>query len=473
MNILYVASEVAPFAASGGLGDVMGALPAYTKLEDGASEIGVIAPLYSTMKTEYKESLEHVSSFTFNLGWRETGASVYRLVRDGVSYYFVENHYYFDRSRLYGEYDDAERFAFFSMAVLEFIINSGITPDILHANDWQAAMAVVYLKTIYSSHPSLSGIKAVYTIHNIEYQGKFHPYILGDVFAMGVEHLDVMEYDGCLNLMKAAMVSADYVTTVSRNYAEELEYEFFAFGLQNIVKDIKHKMSGVVNGIDYTYFSPEGDKDIFKPYNARMVKSGKAKNKAAMCGELGLDTAADIPLAVMITRLASQKGIDLFLHIADELLERKIQVVVLGTGEPQYEDALRYLEMRHDNFRALLKFDRRLSKRLYAAADIFLMPSKSEPCGLSQMIACSYGAVPVVRNVGGLHDTITPYPELNANGFRFDNYDAHDLLNAIILALSVYNHEKKWAQLRRSAKASKFTWDNSAKEYIAIYQKLL
>lgn len=473
MKILYVASEVAPFAASGGLGDVMGALPKCALEQEAVKDVAVIAPLYSTMKGEYKEKLSHVIDFSFVLGWRTTGASVYKLMRDGVTYYFVENHYYFDRPRLYGEYDDAERFAFFSMAVLEFIIASGDAPDILHANDWQTAMAVVYLKTLYASTKELSGIKTVYTIHNIEYQGKFDPYILGDVFALDVKYLDIMEYDGCLNLMKAALVCADYVTTVSPNYAKELEYEFFAFGLEGIVKGIRGKMSGVINGIDYTYFSPEQDKDIYKSYNLRMIKSGKAKNKLALLSELGLSQEPDIPLAVMITRLASQKGIDLFLHIADELLSRRIQVVVLGTGEPQYEDAMRVLEMRHSNFRALLKFDRITSKRLYAAADIFLMPSKSEPCGLSQMIACSYGAVPIVRNVGGLHDTILPYPLENSNGFRFDNYNAHDFLGAIVYALAVYEDEKEWLRLRRRSKTSSFTWDASALEYISIYQKLL
>lgn len=471
MNILYVTSEVAPFAASGGLGDVMGALP--SSIAESGHNTSVIAPLYATIKPEYRELLTHVTDISFNLSWRETGASIYSCDYSGVTYYFIENHQYFGRARLYGEYDDAERFAFFSMAVVEFIKTMEPAPDILHANDWQTALTVVYLKTIYNSNPKLAAIKTVYTIHNIEYQGKFDPYILGDVFSLPNEYLGTLEYDNCINLMKGALVCADYITTVSPNYACELVHDFFAFGLQDIIRDVSHKIRGVINGIDYKTFSPNADKEIYAPFNGRTIKSGKAKNKLALCSELGLSEDPDIPLAVMITRLASQKGIDLFLHIADELLLKNVQIIVLGTGEAEYENALRSLESRHQNFRALIKFDRALSKKLYASADIFLMPSKSEPCGLAQMIACSYGTVPVVRNVGGLHDTIKPYPEEDSNGFRFDNYNAHELLGAIVYALDVYAKPAEWAKLRRRAKASEFTWDKSAKEYIGIYANLL
>lgn len=472
MRILYLSSEVAPFAASGGLGDVMGALPA-TIASSGEHTVEVACPLYNTIKPEFRAALSHVMDISFVLSWRETGASVYSLLRGGVTYYFIENHYYFDRGRLYGEYDDAERFAFFSMAALEFIRQRGIAPDVVHANDWQTAPALAYLKTLYSKDTILSGIKTVFTIHNIEYQGKFDPYILGDVFGLDVEHLALMSYDSCLNLMKAALVSADYITTVSPNYANELQYEFFSFGLQDIIRSVGHKMRGVLNGIDYAVFAPECDKDIYKTYNTRMIKSGKAKNKLALCEELGLDTNPDIPLLVMITRLASQKGIDLLTCIGDELLSNKLQLVVLGTGEKEYEEALIDLEARHSNFKALIQFDRALSKKLYAAADIFLMPSKSEPCGLSQLIACSYGTVPVVRAVGGLYDTIKAYPDENANGFRFNNYNAHDFLGAIMYAIEIYNKPKLWAALRKNTKLSSFTWENSAAEYISIYNNLL
>ncbi len=473
MNVLYVSSEVAPFAASGGLGDVLGALPACVKASGKADQVAVIAPLYANMKTDFKKNLQFVCNFKFDLSWRDTGASVYSLSDKGVDYYFIENHYYFDRARLYGEYDDGERFAFFSKAVIEFMLASEFIPDVLHANDWQAAMSVVYLKTIYANNEKLSKIKTVYTIHNIEYQGKYDPYILGDVFGLEVEYLDILRYNGCLNLMKGAMICSDYITTVSPNYANELVHDFFAFGLQDIVRDVSYKMCGVINGIDYSAFSPDEDKDIYKPYTTRGVKAGKAANKSAFCKEVGLDTNTDIPLAVMITRLATQKGIDLFLHIAESLLSHNVQVVVLGTGEEEYESALRNLDSRYTNFRALIKFDRALSKKMYAAADIFLMPSKSEPCGLAQMIACSYGTVPIVRNVGGLHDTIIPYPLEGSNGFNFDNYNAHDFLWAILRALEVYSNNEEWSSLRKRAKTSKFTWNTSAEEYISIYHKLI
>ncbi len=471
MNILYLTSEAAPFIASGGLGDVMGALPKYVAAS-GADKVSVILPCYGQIKQSYKNNFSRVCDICFNLSWRETGATVYKSEYCGVDYYFVENHYYFDRKSIYGEYDDAERFAFFSIAALEFIKQYGLMVDVLNANDWQTASAVIYLKTLYKEDSVLSGIKTVYTIHNIEYQGKFDPYILGDVFGLDVMHLGDLTFDGCLNLMKGAIVLSDYITTVSPNYANELQYDFFAFGLQDIIKSCAGKMCGVINGIDYSVFSPEHDPDIYKSYSARFVKSGKAKNKLMICEELGLDTDPSIPLVVMITRLASQKGIDLLLYIADELLSQRVQLIVLGTGEKEYENSLCALEKKHNNLRALIKFDRALSKKLYAAADIFLMPSKSEPCGLAQMIACSYGAVPLVRAVGGLEDTIVGYPESNSNGFKFYNYNAHEMLDAITSALSLYQNERKWAELRRRAKNTVFGWDKSAADYIAIYNKL-
>lgn len=473
MKILYVASEATPYAASGGLGDVMGALPKSMVAEYPDAEISVIVPLYDTMKSEYRADLEKVADLSFRYSWRNTGATVYKLNNSGVSYYFVENHYYFDRSRLYGEYDDAERFAFFSTAVIEFMIATGNIPDILHANDWQTALTVIYLKTEYAHIASLKGIKTVYTIHNIEYQGKFDPYILGDVFALDRKYYGIVEFDNCVNLMKGALVTTDYITTVSPNYARELQYPFYGFGLQGIITENADKIDGVINGIDYSYFSPDKGGDIDFPFTKRTVKSGKAKNKKSLCEELGLDTAADIPLAVMITRLATQKGIDLFLHVAEEMLSNKVQVVVLGTGEKAYEDQLRNLEARFPNFRALLKFDRVISKKLYASADIFLMPSKFEPCGLAQMICCSYGTIPVVRATGGLYDTIIPYGLDNSNGFNFSNYNAHDFLYAVKRALSVYEDEKEWSELRKRALSCDFTWNNSAAKYMQIYNNLL
>ena len=472
MKILYVTSEAGPYAASGGLGDVMGALPKAISQNDGI-ETAVIMPYYNTIKQEFKDKMELVLDMSFDLSWRHTGASVYKIENEKVTYYFDENHYYFDRGRLYGEFDDAERFAFFSKSVLEFMCHMGYYPDVIHANDWQTAPVIVYLKTEYSNIESLKNIKTVYTIHNIEYQGKFDPYILGDVFGISSKYRDLCVYDNALNLMKSAIVTSDFVSTVSEGYAKELEYDFFAFGLAPIIKASEYKMAGVVNGIDYGYFSPETGGDIYQPYTKTNYKTGKAKNKKALLAEIGLPYKKDTPLLVMITRLASQKGIDLLLAILDELLMEDIQLVILGTGEKEYENALIEAEKRHDNLKALITFDRVLSKKMYAAADIFLMPSKSEPCGLAQMISCSYATIPVVRSVGGLKDTIIPYGAEGANGFRFDNYNAHELLFTVKDAVSVYKNKEAWHTLTKAAKASNFTWDASAAKYIQIYKNLL
>ena len=472
MKILYVTSEANPYAASGGLGDVLGALPITVAEDNPDAEVSVILPLYGNMKEVHRKELTKVTDISFRHAWRSTGASVYKIENKGVTYYFLENHYCFDRPRLYGEHDDAERFAFFSLAVVEFILQTNRVPDILHANDWQSALAVIYLKTKYSCVPALSGIRTVYTIHNIEYQGKFDLSILGDIFALD-GYGSVVEYNGCINLMKGALTVSDYITTVSPNYAYELHHDFFAFGLADVIHRVSAKLSGVINGIDYSYFSPEQGGDIEYPYDASTLEEGKRKNKLAMQRELGLPENPEVPLVVMITRLASQKGIDLVAAIIDELLCEDIQFVILGTGESEYEDMFRALESRHSNLRALIRFDRVISKKLYASADIFMMPSKSEPCGLAQMICCSYGTVPVVRAVGGLFDSIKPYGSDGANGFTFDNYNAHELLFTVKRALDLYGDKPEWKKLVAQAKSSDFSWRRSAKEYMRIYRKIL
>ncbi len=472
MKILYVASEGAPYAASGGLGDVMGALPAAIRNADESIVTEVILPYYNTVKDEFKKEFEKVTDISFKLSWRSTGATVYKHTKDGVNYYFVENHQYFDRNRLYGEHDDAERFAFFSMAVVEYILASGNIPDILHANDWQTALAVIYLKTKYAACEALKGIRTLYTIHNIEYQGKYDRAILGDVFALDGEHAGVVEYDGCINLMKGAITVSDYVSTVSPNYANELCHDFFAFGLSDVIRATSGKMGGIINGIDYAYFSPDKGGDICVPFTKSRLKSGKAKNKKLLQEELGLPEAKDTPLLVMITRLTAGKGVDLVLRIIEELLCADVQFAILGTGDKVYEEAFAALEEKYPNFKALIKFDRALSKRMYASADIFVMPSKSEPCGLAQMIACAYGTVPVVRSVGGLYDSIIPYGEENSNGFRFDNYNAHELLFTLKRAVELYRNSDEWDKLTKRAIGTDFSWKKSAAKYIELYTNL-
>jgi starch synthase len=472
MKILYVTSEANPFAASGGLGDVMGALPSAVSHE--GNEVSVILPLYKNINIKFSEQFEHVTDISFSLSWRNTGASIYKYKKESVTYYFVKNHYYFDRANLYGEYDDGERFAFFSLSVVEFMLQQKYIPDILHANDWQTALSIIYLKTKYSQNTMLKKIKTVYTVHNIEYQGKYDKYILGDVFDLENKYIDFIEFNGCINLMKGALSVADYVTTVSPNYAMELTYEYFAFGLSDIIKNIKNKFSGVINGIDYSYFSPSDDNDIYFRYNKETVEVGKFKNKNSLQKELGLQINPNVPLLAMITRLTETKGIDLVIAIIAELLSENIQFVLLGTGEERYEKKFSILSEKHSNIKALIKFDRAMSKKIYAACDIFIMPSKSEPCGLAQMIACSYGAIPIVRSVGGLSDSIRPYGKCeDSNGFSFDNFNAHELLYTVKDAIKVYRDKEKWFKLIQNAINSDFSWKKSAQEYISIYNDLL
>lgn len=471
MKLLFVTSEANPYAASGGLGDVMGALPA-ALAENSDNEVSVIMPYYNTVSETYRSKMKKVADISFKLSWRSTGASIFSLVDRGVTYYFIENHRYFSRGRLYGEYDDGERFAFFSAAVVEFMIQTGNYPDVLHANDWQSALSVIYPKTRYKDNAKLSDVKTVFTIHNIEYQGKYGKDALGDLFGIDDEFCGILEQDGCLNLLKGAVICADQVTTVSPNYANELKYPFFAFGLSEVIKSQEHKLTGVINGIDYSYFSPDKGGDIDFSYNKFSRKAGKKKNKLALLADLGLSEFADRPLIVMITRLAKGKGVDLVLHVIEELLSKDVTVVVLGTGEKEYELAFSALETRYKNLRALITFNRVISKKLYASADIFLMPSKSEPCGLAQMISCSYATVPIVRAVGGLYDSIKSYPASDSNGFTFDNYNAHDFLFKIYEALELYKNTAEWDKLTLRAIKSDFTWNKSASKYMEIYSKI-
>ena len=474
MDILYVTSEAAPFSASGGLGDVMGALPQAVKSASPDDRVSVILPYYKKKVPEnLASSFKLVTEFNFKYVWRDSYAGIYSTERGGVTYYFVDNEQYFLRDGLYGEFDDGERFAFFSTAVVEFLFKMDKLPDVIHANDWQSALTVVYLRTKYYDYKPFRSIKTVYTIHNIEYQGKYDLAILGDIFGLDDRFRPVVEYDGCINLMKGALVVADRVTTVSPNYACELRQAYFAYGLQHVINANGHKLSGIINGIDTEYFSPDRGGEIAYPYSLSDVWDGKAKNKAAMQRELGLPARRDVPLAVMITRLARQKGVDLLTCILDELLGADMQFVILGTGDADYEQTLAEIAGRHpDKMRALFKFDRALSKRLYASADIFLMPSRSEPCGLAQMIACSYGTITVVRAVGGLYDTIVPYGREGANGFVFNNYNAHELLFRVKDAISLYRNPEEWGKLITGAMTTDFSWDRSAKKYLNLYRGL-
>ena len=477
-KILFVGAEVMPFAATGGLGDVMGSLPTAIRAADENCDVRVVMPLYSAIKDEWRAKMETVASFEVKLAWRRVYCGVKSLVKDGVTYYFIDNEYYFARKALYGEFDDGERYAFFCMAVLEMLDKVGFYPDILHAHDWQSALSVVYLNCLFRWRREYQNIRTVFTIHNIEYQGYYSKDILYDIFALGNDSYGLLEYNGCINLMKGAIVCADIVSTVSPRYADEIRTEGYSHGLHHIINQNGYKLRGILNGIDYDYYNPETDKVIAANFSANDL-SGKAIDKNELQKALGLPEKAETPLLAIISRLASHKGLDLIAEMVYNLLENNdVQLVVLGKGEACYEELFKDLEKRFpEKARALIEYDRDLSKRIYAACDIFVMPSKSEPCGLSQMIASRYGAIPVVRETGGLYDSIKGYwekdGELMGNGFTFANYSSDELYDRIVAAVNLYNDKEKRTAFVTKIINTDFSWNVSAKKYLEMYGKLL
>ncbi len=477
-KILFVGAEVMPFAATGGLGDVMGSLPAALKAKYGDGvDVRVVVPLYAAVSDAVRAQMTLEKTFTVQLAWRNQYCGVYSLVKDDVTFYFIDNEYYFKRDKLYGHGDDGERYAYFCRAVLEMMGQLDYYPDYLHANDWQAALSVVYLKTKYAWSEKHAAIKTVFTIHNIEYQGQYDFAMLGDVFDIGAEHYTLMAYDGCINLCKAAIECADKVTTVSPTYAHEIMTPTYSHRLHFILARNSHKVMGILNGIDIDFYNPEVDKDIPALYSAEN-RSGKAECKLAFQKEYCLPEDADAPIIAVISRLAAHKGIDLISGVLRHVLDMhpKAQFVVLGTGEGQYEAYFRQLENDYkDRVRSFIMYNRALSKKIYAAADIFLMPSRSEPCGLSQMIACRYGTVPVVRETGGLYDSIKPYYEDEAgphgNGFTFANYNASELEERTSAALYLYEKfPEKFSALVWRAMTTDFSWNVSAEKYMEMYE---
>ena len=467
-KILFVASECVPFAASGGLGDVIGSLPAALKKEYGEkADIRVMIPLYAQIKDEWRRQMTTVCKLEVPLSWRRQYCGVLTLEKDGITYYFLDNEYYFKRQSLYGSFDDGERYAFFCRAALESLQRIDFMPDILHAHDWQSALTVVYLKYKYGLVPEYSRIKTVFTIHNIQYQGIYDKYILGDVFDISDSDEWVLEYGGCINLMKGAIVCADKVTTVSPTYAKEILSPQFSHGLHYVLEQHKGKISGILNGIDTEYYDPSKDEVIAAKYSPRGLK-GKRTDKAALQKELGLPISPSTPVIAVISRLVDHKGIDLITFAADDILKSDVQLAVLGTGDGYYEDFFRRLAQKYPQKVALrLAFDKDLSRRIYAGADIFLMPSRSEPCGLAQMIASRYGAVPVVRETGGLYDSIRDIgcPE-GGNGFTFAPYSAWELYQAVGRAVAYYAGKAQWETLVKTVMKWDFSWKKSAKQYI-------
>lgn len=477
-KILFVGAEAMPFAATGGLGDVLGSLPAAIKAADKKNvDVRVIMPLYSAISQDWRNKMKEEAVFEVQLSWRQKYCGIYSLEKDGVIYYFVDNEYYFKRRALYGEYDDGERYAFFCMAVMEFLCRSEWKPDILHAHDWQAALSIVYLNRKYRLVESFYDIKTVFTIHNIEYQGKYDFAILGDVFGLTPEDHGIMEYGDCINLMKAAIECADRVTTVSPRYASEILGDEYSHGLSSILGKYSFKLSGILNGIDYNYYNPHKDPVLVQNYTKASAVGGKADCKLDLQRALGLPQRTDAPLVAIISRLAAHKGLDLVAGISDKMLEGDVQFIVLGRGEQRFEDFFIALERRHpDRMRAIIDYDRELSRRIYAAADIFVMPSKSEPCGLSQMIASRYGAIPVVRETGGLYDSIKGYWEhdgiIEGNGFTFANYSGDELIDRIWAAMTVWHDMPRRKKLISRIMSEDFSWNSSAGKYLELYAGL-
>lgn len=472
-SVLYVASEANPFAGTGGLADVIGSLPK-SLAKSRSYDVRVVIPLYKDFSSLHRDKLRFVGNFNVELSWRNQYCGLFEYKHEGVKFYFLDNEYYFKRDGLYGFYDDGERFAFFSKATLTMLSYLDFYPDIVHAHDWQSALSVIYLKTLYRLEPGYDKIKTIFTIHNIEYQGKYDRFLLGDVFGLSDDCYKDLEYDNCVNLLKGAMVYSDIVSTVSPTYAEEIKYDYFSHGLSPIVNSVAHKTVGILNGIDQTVYNPEKDERLFANYNSEDL-SGKKVCKKELQKMLGLPEK-DVPIIAMITRLVGHKGVDLLKCVVDDVLSENVQLVILGKGEKQYEDFFKKVQDEYSTkCRAVIAYNKDLSSKIYSGADIFLMPSKSEPCGLSQMIAAKYGTVPVVRKTGGLADSITPY-NLNrkyGNGFRFETYNAHEMLYVLKDAIFTYADKLTWAKLMVTAMKTDFSWRKSAKEYIKVYDKLI
>lgn len=474
MKILFAASEAAPFIKTGGLADVAGSLP--PALAAAGHDVRVIVPLYSDIPQEWREQMTFVTCSYVQLGWRRVYLGLMKLERDGVVWYFADNEHYFRREGVYGHFDDGERFAFFSRAVVSAPGMLDWAPDILHCNDWQTALAVIYLLEERHRCPQLAGTHSVFTIHNIEYQGRYGRELLGDLFGLndGYFNEDMLAFHGDINLIKGAINAADFVTTVSPTYAEELSYAFYAHGLEGVINHNRHKMRGILNGIDMELYNPASTPGLTARYTSRSLDK-KAENKAALQWAVGLREEPEVPIIACVSRLVGHKGFWLVTQVFRQLMEQEVQFAVLGTGEWHYEEFFRNAQRQYPGrVAASIKYSASLSTAMYAGADLLLMPSISEPCGLSQMIAMRYGTIPIVRETGGLKDTVTPYIARTGEGrgFTFANIDPEDMLHVICQALNVYKDKKTWRKLMRRDMTADFSWNRSAGEYVEIYNQI-
>lgn len=472
MKVCFIAAEAAPFVKVGGLGDVIGSLP--KSLRELGVDARVILPLYSSIDRE-RFGLKYKAYQFVDLGWRHSYCGIFETEVDGVPCYFVDNEQYFNRDSIYGQIDDGERFAFFSKAALEILPALDFKPDVVNVNDWHTALSVIYLDVLKSREAEFyKDMKSVLSIHNIEFQGRFNPYEMGNLFGLENKYFDALIYNGDLNLLKGAIQLADRVNTVSETYAREILDPYFSYGLDKILNVEQGKLRGILNGIDVDKFNPKTDPMIPVNYDFKTFED-KVQNKLAFQKEMDLEVNADIPLIGMVTRLTHQKGIDLILQASEEILKTGAQLVILGTGDAHYESALRSLEhYRHDRVRSILLFSNEMSAKIYAASDLFLMPSKTEPCGLSQLISMRYGTVPVVHRVGGLRDTVIPFTGVEGNGFTFESFQAGDMMDAIYRAVTCfYQSPDEWKQIIKNNLQKDVSWEQSAKKYLDLYHEVV
>ena len=472
MKVCFIAAEAAPFVKVGGLGDVIGSLP--KALRELGVDARVILPLYSSIDRE-RFGLKYKAYQFVDLGWRHSYCGIFETEVDGVPCYFVDNEQYFNRDSIYGQIDDGERFAFFSKASLEILPALDFKPDVVNVNDWHTALSVIYLDVLKSREAEFyKDMKSVLSIHNIEFQGRFNPYEMGNLFGLENKYFDALIYNGDLNLLKGAIQLADRVNTVSETYAREILDPYFSYGLDKILYVEQGKLRGILNGIDVDKFNPKTDTMIPVNYDLKTFED-KVQNKLAFQKEMDLEVNADIPLIGMVTRLTHQKGIDLILQASEDILRTGAQLVILGTGDAHYESALRSLEhYRHDRVRSILLFSNEMSATIYAASDLFLMPSKTEPCGLSQLISMRYGTVPVVHRVGGLRDTVIPFTGVEGNGFTFESFQAGDMMDAIYRAVTCfYQSPDEWKQIIKNNLQKDVSWEQSAKKYLDLYHEVV
>ena len=469
MKILYAASEALPYIASGGLADVAGSLP--RALNEAGHDCRVVMPLYSGIKWELRESLAYMTNFFVPVAWRNQYCGVFKGVRNGVTYYLLDNEYYFKRNGIYGHYDDAERFTFFSRAILEMLKHIDFKPDILNCNDWQTALVPVYYSIFYRGVPELSGIKTVFTIHNIQYQGKYGMELCSEILGLPNYSYNIVEYEGCVNFMKGAFETADKITTVSPTYASEILNPYFSHGLDPILWSKQYKLTGFLNGIDLDVYNPATDPALPENFSAESP-DGKAVCKTALLEEMGLPDGQE-PVMGIVTRLVSHKGVDLIRRVFNEMVGLGYKFVILGSGERQYEDFFREMAWKYpDRVSVRIGFIPDLAHRIYAGADMFLMPSQSEPCGLAQMVSLRYGTIPIVRETGGLKDSIIDCGGGDGNGFTFKTYNAHDMLDATVRARALYDNKEAWAGLVDHAFKEDFSWARSAELYLGLYREL-